>query len=229
MTLIELMVVLGITVLLLASIGFAYGSGMQFQQRVPQLDAEVRRVAQFEDHLRRIVEGAYLTSDATDVTSYFEAISNNGDQTAPDTLVFTTLGAGPNAAFLQSTDEFETLNQKFGPQGGLAEVGISTVPVGSSPVENALYVRTQRPADGDPTQGGLESVLIDNVESFSFEFFDGTEWVTEWDSVTQQRRLPAAVRFTYRFIGDDQDRELTVRLPLSDVTPENPIVQQVGG
>lgn len=228
LTLLELLVVVGVSVILVVSIAAAYDAGIQFQQRVPQQDAELRRITQFEDRLRALIEAAFLTVDESDVTSNFQAIATSGNLAAPDTLVFTTLGIPPRSVYIDSSDEFEALNTKFGPQGGLAEVSISMVPVGDAPVQDALFLRVQRPADGDPSQGGFESVLIDNVESFTFEFFDGIQWVTEWDTMTGQRRLPAAVRFTYRFIDDDVDHVLTYRLRLSDVTPDNPLQEVIG-
>ena len=229
LTLIELLIALAITVMLIVSVAFAYGAGMQFQMRVPEQDAEMRRIVQFEERARRIIEGAFLTADETDQTSYFTALSTSGDLTNLDTMVFTTLGAPPTSAFLASTEEFEVLNERFGPQGGLAEVAFSIVPVGEATVEGALYLRVQRPADGDPTQGGTESAILEGVETFAFEFFNGTEWVAEWDTFTAQRRLPAAIRLIYGLVDEDVDRVLTVRVPLSDVTPEDPIVQEIGG
>jgi prepilin-type N-terminal cleavage/methylation domain-containing protein len=231
LTLIELMVTLGITVILITSVAFAYAEGVKFQSRVPEQDAQLRSVTRFENRLRRIFEGSFLTSDETDQASYFMTLSSTGDLANPDTVVFTTLGMPVSGAYLMSTDEFETLNERFGPQGGAAEVALSMVPIGEPPTESTttLYVRVQRPPDGDPTQGGLERSLVENIESFAFEFFDGIEWLPDWDTQTRQRRLPAAVRITYRIAGDETDRILTVRVPLSDVTPDNPIVQEIGG
>ncbi len=231
LTLIELMVTLGITVILITTVAFAYTEGVKFQSRVPEQDAQMRSVTRFEDRMRRMVEGSFLTADETDQASYFMSLSSGGDLANPDTVVFTTLGVPATSAYLMSTDEFETLNERFGPQGGTAEVALSMVPVGEPPTESttSLYVRVQRPPDGDPTQGGLERVLVENIESFTFEFYDGIEWIADWDTQTQQRRLPAAVRITYRIAGEETDRVMTVRIPLSDVTPDNPIVQEIGG
>ena len=231
LTLIELMVVLGITVILVLTISMAYGEGVKFQERVPQRDAQLRQIARFEDRLRQLFEGANLTADESDQASYFLTLATSGDLANPDTIAFTTYGVPVTGSYLQSSDEFEDLNQRFGPQGGYAEVSLSMVPVGEPLTESAttLYLRIQRPADGDPSQGGTERALVENIETFAFEFFDGTQWLTEWDTQTQQRRLPAAVRITYRIVDEELDRVLTVRVPASDVTPDNPIVQEIGG
>lgn len=229
LTLIELMVVLGVSVMLVVSISFAYSAGVKFQESVPERDAQVRTVVLFEESLRRLVEGAYLTADANDLTSYFLTLSSGGDLTAPDTLVFTTLGMTPTSAYIQSQDDFETLNSRYGPQGGLAEVSLSTIPVGETTIESALFLRVQRPPDGDFTQGGYESAMLEGVASFTFEFYDGIEWVGEWHSQAGQRRLPSAVRMTFRLEGEDQDRIMTFEVRHSDVTPDDPLQQVFGG
>jgi prepilin-type N-terminal cleavage/methylation domain-containing protein len=230
LTLIELMVVIAITVILVFSITFAYSTGIRFQSQVTQTDAQLRRVARFEETIRQVLEGAYLSTDESDPDSCFMTLASGGDLANPDTLVFTTLGLPPTNAYIQASDEFEVLNERFGPQGGLAEVSLSLLPVGTPPTESAttLYLRVQRPPDGDMGQGGLERALADTIESVSFEFFDGTQWLTEWNTQTGQRRLPAAVRVTYLVTDEDDERTLTVRLPHSDVTPENPLLQEIG-
>ncbi len=227
MTLIEIMVVLAVSVLLIASVSMAFDSGMKFQLSVPARDAELKSIVSLEDRLRTLIEGAYLTTDATDVTSNFATYASGGDLAEIDTLVFTTIGVNPTSAFLTSEDEFESLNERFGPQGGLFEVSLSTVPVGETAIENALFLRTQSPPDGDPSQGGYESAFVQGIDLFQFEFFNGLEWYAEWNTTSGQRRLPAAVRITYRLNSDTIDRIMTVRLPHSDVTPENPVVIEV--
>ena len=230
LTLIELLVVMGVTVILIGSIALAYDAGIQFQQRVPEQDAVMRRQIQFEDRLRRIFEGAYLTTDETDLGAYFVTHSAGGDLSNPDTLVFTTLGLQPNSAFMRSEEmTFEESNERFGPQGGLAEVAFSMIPVGTAPVEDALFLRVQRPPDGDQTQGGFESALLENLQSFTFEFYDGLDWVTGWNTDTGQRRLPAAVRLRYTFLDEADEHVLTIRIPHSDITPENPLQEVIGG
>jgi prepilin-type N-terminal cleavage/methylation domain-containing protein len=49
LTLIELMVTLGITVILITSVAFAYAEGVKFQSRVPEQDAQLRSVTRLKD------------------------------------------------------------------------------------------------------------------------------------------------------------------------------------
>jgi hypothetical protein len=139
-------------------------------------------------------------------------------------LVFTSLGERLPAEFVTSQDDFETLNQTYGPRGGLTEVSISQSAIGNAPVSTGLYLRKQTPADGDSSQGGFESSLDPDIDSISFEFYNGESWDLTWDSTAMDvPRLPAAVRVTYSRTSDSVERIFVVRLPLSDVTPDNPV------
>jgi hypothetical protein len=123
------------------------------------------------------------------------------------------------------TSDFETLNDQYGPQGGVAEIQLSLTPVGQpASSDTGLFLREQRPADSDSSQGGNESLLMPNVTTIQFEFFDGLQWQETWDTITSgSRRIPSAVRVTYQLTGEDQQRFIIVRLPFSDVTPTNPV------
>jgi hypothetical protein len=127
---------------------------------------------------------------------------------------------------LASNDDFETNNQNFGPQGGIQEVSIETTAVGSiGQGMTGCFLRTQIPADDDPTQGGNEVLLTSELTELGFEMYDGTTWQTSWDtrSQTGAGELPAAVKVTYRFTGDTVDNIFIVQLPESTATSTNPV------
>ena len=129
---------------------------------------------------------------------------------------------------LQSTDDFTTLNDTFGPQGGLTEYSFTQTPIGNATSDQGYFLRHQTPPDGDPTQGGYQAVFDPDIESVSYEFYDGTNWDPTWDTTTMQTpRLPAAVRITYRRKNDDKDHVFVIRLVHSDVTPDNPVTQTI--
>ena len=233
-SLLELLVVAVMSALVTAGAVRAFTSGIEFQTNVvPRREAQLER-HRFEDGIKNLIKAAYVSTNEQDATTYFIAGSSSGESgglsegAAADTLIFTVLGLPPTASFINSEDDFETKNETFGPQGGAAEIQISTVPVGDAGEHTGLFLREQRPSDGVPYEGGFESVWNDQVASIFFEFWNGESWVTEWDTVTQgERRLPAAVRVTYSFVGDENQTSFIVRVPLSDVTPDNPL--GVGG
>ncbi|MEI7987326.1 MAG: hypothetical protein WCI55_17020, partial [Armatimonadota bacterium] len=142
-------------------------------------------------------------------------------------LVFSGLSPRIPSELIESTDDFETLNQTFGPEGGMTEYSLSLTPVGNAPVDQALFIRHQTPSDGDPSQGGLESIIDPDIESISYEFYNGTGWDVSWDTTSMNPpRLPAAIRITYRRRNDEVDHYFVVRLIHSDVTVDNPVTQE---
>jgi prepilin-type N-terminal cleavage/methylation domain-containing protein len=145
--------------------------------------------------------------------------SGVGAYGTPNTLVFCVGGMAPLSTYLASNDDFETLNTNFGPQGGIQEVQISQDPVGGQGQgKTGLFIRVQTPADDDPTQGGNETMICPELTQLGFELFDGNQWQTSWDSRSQGTTpgaMPAAIRVTYRFKGDTEDRVFVVRIPAS--------------
>ena len=225
-TLIELLVsaiIVGILSLALAS---AFGFAVSYQSRSESSrQAELERT-QFEDRVRSLLQNATIDTDATDTSEYFLAGADAAG--SDDRLTFTTTIPRINGAQLDSQDDFETQNVNFGPQGGVEEVSFGLTPVGQTNQNAGLFLREQRPADGDPTQGGTESVLEPNVTSIQWQFFDGLTWQATWDTAQTSRRIPAAVTVTYQLAGDDSPHTFVVRLANSDVTPDNPITQAAG-
>lgn len=176
--------------------------------------------------------GTTGTSGSTTTTGSVGAQVGNSLTGIGDTLVFTGFGQSPPGAVLgaNSDDDFETLNNQAGPQGGLEEISLSMATVGNAGDKTGMFLREQRPPDNDPTQGGMESLLSADIQTVTFECFDGLLWQPSWDTRTGSRRLPAAVRVTYTLVADPSTQHIfIVRLPMSDVTATNPVTQTSGG
>lgn len=250
LTLLELLVALGMSSFIVLAAVSAYSTAIAFekQNNQQQQDSDVR--VRFEERLRKLLQGAYITASTTDTMTYFlgQESGDSASANAADSLIFTTISEGFNDAELTSADDFETLNQTYGPQGGIAEVSLSMTPIGDQAQDKkGLFIREQRPADGDPTQGGKEKIFDDNVRSIQFEFYNGSTWDPTWgttganlagnttsaatQAVDDGRRIPAAVRITYALNNDPDgtQRILIVRLPHSDVTAENPVLASGSG
>lgn len=230
LTLIEMMVSLVMVGILSVALFRAYSFGINFPARAEQSRGIHRERQNFEDRIKELLQGATLTENWTDQTYYFLAgIDASGEA---DRISFTAASQKVPEYVVQSQDDFETLNGRYGTQGGTAEISIGTTPVGDGGAQRGLYIRTQRPADGDPDQGGTEEALEVPLQSISFEFYDGATWLTEWNTLDGVARLPAAVRVTYQFEEDQDTKSFVVRLPNSDVTADNPFdpnATQAGG
>lgn len=233
-----------VSFVVIATAGNAYLTGLKFGSQMNEGRDVAARQAAFEAQLADLFNHAYIDSDATNTTTFFvsgDAItsatpqtgtqsgSGNSSSDTTNSLVFTVLGRRLPSTLLASPDDFETNNSKFGPEGGVSEVELGTSPVGSdtSGQPGGLYLRTQAPSDADPSQGGYESKISTDIDTISYEFYDGTEWQTTWDTTTMgTRRLPSAVRVTYRFLNENEDHIVVFAVPSSDVTPDNPVAQE---
>jgi prepilin-type N-terminal cleavage/methylation domain-containing protein len=229
-TLIEMIIALAMSLLILGSIGGAFEAALQYQRTTPARLNAFQDSIQTRKTLDTLLQGAFVSTDTADLLSYFVAADSTGQSTTADGLVFTTLSRPVDGGYIISDSvDSEELQDRFGPQGGLSEVSLSLTPVGDSGDSSGLFLRIQTPGDGDPTQGGTEQLLVPDVTSVTYELWDGIQWVTTWDTINSgSRRLPAAIRLTLEF--EDGDPEyLTFRIPGSDVTAENPIVQSTDG
>lgn len=223
LTLIELLVASIVVGILTMALSSAFASGLSYPNRASaSRERELARV-RFEDRIRELLANATVTSEANDTASYFVAGAEAAGE--ENRLTFTTASSTIPGAVAASTDTFEDQNQRYGPQGGLKEVSIGLTPVGQTNQTTGVFVREQRPSDGDNTQGGFEEQLDAAVNNIQFEFYDGTTWLTDWDTALYSRRIPAAVRVTYQLEEEDQPRVMVVRLLKSDVTAENPATQ----
>ena len=235
-TLVETLVVsVCMTVIIIATSSAVY-TAITHTNKVKASRVTYDRNALFEDHLRSVLQNAYLSEVTTDTNSYFYggvdvsdsgggqsgSLGNQGNQ---NQLTFTALSPHiPSELVNDTNDDSKTLNDTYGPMGGTTEYSLGQTPIGNAPVESGLFLRKQTPADGDPSQGGTQSVFDPDIQSISFEFYDGTDWVSTWDTTQiTPPRLPAAVRITYRRKNDTTDRLFVVRLVHSDVTPDNPV------
>jgi prepilin-type N-terminal cleavage/methylation domain-containing protein len=234
-TLIELVLVVAVMVVLMTALSYAFVGGLNVERRQQARAKEEARSQHFEQYVTQLLEGAYLSEDGSDTTTFFiaedegeagmstETVSNNR-------ITFTTLAPSVPLATLESTDDFETQHDAQGSVGGVTEVSLGTTPIGEAGDRTGLFERLQRPSDGDPTQGGTEGVLASDVTQMSFEFYDGTDWITTWDTRSTTGRLPAAVRVSYTRDGEDQGivHQFVVPLLSSDVTASNPVTQGGG-
>ncbi|RYG35582.1 prepilin-type N-terminal cleavage/methylation domain-containing protein [bacterium] len=230
-TLLELLIATSMTAVILVAGMFAYSVAIDTDARIREGRDAGRASRQFEQRVSDLLRAAYVSDVNDDTTTFFIASAGavGGDATASnaDTITFTTAGERVSSSALEDDDDdFQARNERYGPLGGVAEVAIETSPVGSPTGGNdgGVFLRVQRPNDGDPSQGGYENVLDPEISSISYEFWDGTEWITEWDTRSNQaRRLPASVRITYSREGDEQDHVFTVKIIGSDVTEDKPI------
>lgn len=225
LSLLELLLALVIVAVAMAAVSRTYINGLTFEDRYGRSvqAADVR--AHLESRIGRLLAGAELTGASSFLVAPVpnQAAPQGGDSSeevlgvgAPSLTLTTWNDAAPSPYGEETGQDFESLNSRFGPQGGAAEIALSTLPVGDAGPKRGLFLREQRPPDSDVAEGGQEGVLEETVREIRFEFYDGSAWQTSWDSRNGQKdKLPAAIRVTYLLLGDSQPHSFLVRLPLS--------------
>ena len=234
-TLVEMVIAVAITAILTAAVTRAFVAGITYETSITDARARQEAKDEVDLKLRNLFQHAYLSPDDTNTDTFFiggSAGDSGIDAGAADTVQFTVQGFRPASASIESEDDFETQNENLGPQGGIAEISLSTTAVGDAGTRQGLFIRTQRPSDSEPSQGGTETVLEESIQSIQFEFWDGTTWQPTWSTlVGAEKRLPAAVRITYTRDGENEDAEHVIyaRIPTSDVTADDPADQTAPG
>jgi type II secretion system protein J len=79
--------------------------------------------------------------------------------------------------------------------GEIKQVEI-TVEQNQSTGEFVLVRRVLRNLLADVQPAPDEEILCRNVDSFTVQYFDGSNWNNTWDSTTEDNTLPAAVQFS---------------------------------
>lgn len=227
LTLVELLVTALMMGILTSAVGYAFVAGIDQERQQARRRAQQDTTDRTQNRIARWLQGAYLSENEQDATTYFvaESLEASADLGA-DRLTFTSATPVQPLAAQASDDDFESQQETFGPMGGIAEVSLSTTPVGDAGNKTGLFERVQRPSDDDPTQGGRESLLGPDIDRIGFQFYDGTAWVSDWNTTSGgTRRLPAAVEVSYHRTGEpeEQVRRFIVPIPTSDVTAQNPV------
>ena len=228
LTLIELLVAMGIGGIVVAASAVAFRAGVDhlyFSQRVLQTE---QSKSDWTSGLRQSLSCAAISSDANDTKSFFIASSDEASSDLGATrITFTSSYSYLPGGSLSAELTFDDVHDTYGPLGGLAEYSYGTVATGDAGNATGMFERIQRPVDADPLQGGFESLVSADVSEIGFQFWDGSEWLSEWDTRSGTRRLPAAVKVQYRLTDEstDQLHQFVVIIPNSDVTASNPLTQ----
>jgi len=82
-----------------------------------------------------------------------------------------------------------------------------------------LICHDEEPADGDYVATGMDELCGSGVAEFSVLYFDGTQWLTQWDGrpdAPQAAQVPKAIRITLT-IGEPKGEqfETVIYLPTS--------------
>lgn len=192
-TLIEVMVAMTILAII-AGIAFTVVFGASKRSRVLAREMELRRVASTVMNL--VVEdlnGAFVREG---VLPYFVGTDGFNQDDPSDRVSFITTSSLP-------VDPMSFA-------GDLAEVEYSIVVDDES--RGTLYRREQSPPQPPDEEGGGNQEVTDLVQSLNIRYWDGSDWLDEWDS------LDSTSKSTYGRLPPRIEVEMTFRDEKSEVT-----------
>ena len=65
-----------------------------------------------------------------------------------------------------------------------------------------LLRREESPPDEEPLSGGASLELAERIKGLDFEYYDGKEWLTQWNSKAREA-LPSAVKIALTFLNKE--------------------------
>jgi hypothetical protein len=115
----------------------------------------------------------------------FEGTQNQGSGGAEnDDLVFFTTADSPNHP--DGNGEIKMVELTLQQQQGAGEMDL------------VRKVTSNITTEQQPLQEDSE-IICRNVKSLTFQYYDGSEWDTTWDSTLEDNTIPAAVQVTMSF------------------------------
>ncbi len=180
-TLLELILSMGIVAMISVSLYAAMRTAFKARTSAEAQTAGARPAAVVLDLLQADFESVAPPGATGAMSDGFVGYAMNGAMgTAADSVTFYTIGRemGPDV----KTDD--PLAE------GIRQVELVLRTTGDTP---ALIRRVRRNILSPNVVEPVDEVLARNVRSFAVRYYDGTEWLSEWDSLTQNNMLPLAV------------------------------------
>jgi len=179
-TLIEMLVASAVSSVILIMVYTAYSSiiknvnqGKIATQYFEEINLIIRRID--SDLLN-----TYWTENSKDI-SFISSIEGNSSR-----INFVTSEYKNNRMILAVKESF--------PSSDIHEVGYY-LKTDSKTGKYNLIRRTEIHYDSSPLEGGIEEVILKNVESIKFDFKYRSDWINTWDS-REKKRLPSGIKTT---------------------------------
>jgi len=208
-TLIEVMLAMLITVSITTGIWMVFRRSFDMRDRAMEIAERYRGIRIAMDRMARDIEMAFLTL-RQGPTKTTQTIFKHEDSSPCDVLIFSTIG---HIRMIRDADESDQNEVQFYCDDHPDEPG-----------QIALFRREQRRIDEDPEKGGYHQILLPDVSSLDFRFYDHRtdEWTEEWDSSQIERalKLPQLVRIELTVDTPSGEEEIFVtktRIALDEV------------
>ena len=182
-TLLELLVALFIVALIMAGLAASLRIAFRAKAGCEAAVAPVQRVDVVLSFLQRDMESALAPTGT--LASAFQGIQGDGGNA--DVLFDAAADAPPQVAMQTDIRQIEYLVEADGDDHLLVR----------SVTSNLLAPITPNPD---------QEIICRGVQSFTVQYYDGSDWYDTWDSTTQQNALPVAVQITLDLDGTPPDK-----------------------
>jgi prepilin-type N-terminal cleavage/methylation domain-containing protein len=194
-TLVELM----LSVLLLAIImAIVYGvvvSTVEAAQRVEEINQSSEIGPALLAQIREDLESAFLPGKEGE---FFVSISRKGSTGDRDRVDFIGARMAYGARKDGEDPAFHSVN----------ELGYQVADNPKDPSVGILYRREDYFIDNEPLRGGRLVEMYDRVRHFHLEYYNGDQWIPDWNSKREKNTLPRAVRIELKIMVTERDQQL---------------------
>lgn len=209
-TLIEMVVSLAVMGLLGASLVTAATIAFRARDAAAQQVVAVREAMIALDVIEQELSGALPPSESSPLSAGFVGFESGTAQSPAGTIEFCALASDAGAA----SDDPLAEGARW-VQIGLVSDGQSSALVRSIN-RNLLATIQEEPA---------QEVLLSGVSAFTVRFYDGADWLDEWDSANYGNSLPLAIEITLELDAPspvDSTHNYSARrvIPLANARPD---------
>lgn len=197
-TLIEAMVAFTILAII-AGVAFTVVFGTSKRSRVLAREMELRRAGGSVINLiSEDLKGAFVREG---VIPYFVGEDNFFRDDPADEVSFITTSTLPVNPMLPGSDVAEVGYQLSIDQEG----------------QGVLFRREQSPAEPPDEEGGVTQEVTSLVSSFNLRFYDGNDWLDEWDSldsgkVNMYGKIPREIEIKMTLVSDESTVTVKTRV-----------------
>ncbi|NOZ88143.1 MAG: hypothetical protein GXP49_18175 [Deltaproteobacteria bacterium] len=185
-----------ITAMITTAIWMVFKRTFTLREQALDMAARYRSVRTAMDMMARDLEMAFI-SLRQGPTKSTQTIFKQEDGSPCDKLTFTSLG------HLRLVKDSAESDQN--------ELSYYCDDDPDNPGTLALFRREARRIDEDPERGGVHYVLLSDISSLDFKFYDQKtdEWVDEWDSTQLEHamKLPTLVRIEVKIPSSDNSKD----------------------
>ena len=180
-TLVEVLVTFTILAFLVVLIYSVVNSTVRAHDAIDEVLRETEPPPAILNILRQDIESAFVP-DAD--LPYFKGGEGNSPHGEADELDLVSTQVSFGAADGDGEPAFHAIN----------EVGYRLKPHPTLRDFMILYRREEHFIDEKPNHGGTLIELYDRVKTMSIHYWDGKDWLNDWDSQQREGKLPLAVK-----------------------------------